>query len=183
MKHWMRRAASLLLALVLAAGMVPAAGAAGTDGQGGAIGGVYETQYGESGKGDTDLKIYNENDPSTYSDSVQWTLDGGVVTISGQGSTADFGKSPFSGNSGVEAVVVEEGVTNLGLCIFQDMPNLRAVILMDAATTFDAAFAGEFPSLEAVVVGANLEGGAYTTPNLIRAEAVEGVVKFEILAG
>ena len=100
MKHWMRRAASLLLALVLAAGM---------DGQGGAIGGVYETQYGESGKGDTDLKIYNENDPSTYSDSVQWTLDGGVATISGQGSTANFGKSPFSGNRGVEAVVVEEG--------------------------------------------------------------------------
>ena len=176
MKRLMRRAASLLLALVLAAGMVPAAGAAETDGQGGSIGGVYETRYGESGKGDTLLKTYNENDPSSYSDSVQWTFDDGVVTISGQGTTADFGDSPFRGNSGVEAVVVEEGVTNLGLCIFQDMPNLRAVILMDAATTFDAAFAGEFPSLEAVLVGADLEGGAYTTPNLIRAEAVEAKI-------
>ena len=93
MKHLMRRAASLLLALVLAAGMVPAAGAAGTDGQGGSIGGVYETRYGESGKGDTLLKTYNENDPSSYSDSVRWTLEDGVVTIFGQGTTADFGDS------------------------------------------------------------------------------------------
>ena len=167
------RLLALCLSLVLALGLASPALAAGETGQGGAIGGVYETQYGESGKGDTNLKIYNENDPSTYSDRVQWTFDDGVVTISGQGATADFGASPFSGNSGVEAVVVEEGVTNLGLCIFQDMPNLRAVILMDAATTFDAAFAGEFPSLEAVLVGASLEGGAYTTPNLVRAEAVE----------
>ena len=167
------RLLALCLSLALALGLASPALAAGGSGQGGAIGGVYQTQYGESGSGSTGLKIYNENDPSTYSDSVQWTLDDGVVTISGQGSTADFGISPFSGNSGVEAVVVEAGVTNLGLCLFQNMPNLRAVILMDASTTFDAAFAEEFPSLEAVLVGANLRGGAFTTPNLVRAEAVE----------
>ena len=172
----LRKVLSLTLMLALVLGLSAPALAAGTGGQSGAIGGVYQTQYGESGSGSTGLKIYNENDPSTYSDKVQWTLDNGVVTISGQGSTADFGMSPFSGNSGVEAVVVEAGVTNLGLCLFQNMPNLRAVILMDASTTFDAAFAGDFPSLEAVLVGANLKGGAFTTPNLVRAEAVEAKI-------
>lgn len=170
------RLLALCLSLVLSLGLSSPALAAGEDSQGGSIGGVYEMQVGESGKSDTNLKVYNENDPSSYSDSVRWTLEDGVVTISGQGTTADFGASPFNGNSDVEAVVIEEGVTNLGLCIFQDMPNLRAVILMDAATTFDAAFAGDFPSLEAVIVGADLEGGAYTTPNLVRAEAVEAKI-------
>ena len=174
MKRLMRRAASLLLALVLAAGMVPAAGAAGTDGQGGSIGGVYETRYGESGKGDTLLKTYNENDPSSYSDSVQWTFDDGVVTISGRGATADFGltNSPFAQRGDIEAVVVEEGVTSLGTSIFSEMPNLRAVILMDASTTLRFAFNGEFPSLEAVLVGADLEEGTYNSPVLPRAEEV-----------
>ena len=170
------RLLALCLSLVLSLGLSSPAHAAGEDSQGGSIGGVYEMQVGESGKSDTNLKVYNENDPSSYSDSVRWTLEDGVVTISGQGTTADFGASPVNGNSDVEAVVIEEGVTNLGLCIFQDMPNLRAVILMDAATTFDAAFAGDFPSLEAVIVGADLEGGAYTTPNLVRAEAVEAKI-------
>ena len=172
----LRKALSLTLMLALVLGLSVPALAAGAGSRSGSIGGVYETQYGESGRGDTSLKIYNENDPSTYSNRVQWTLNDGVVTISGQGTTADFGESPFSGNRDVEVVVVEEGVTNLGLCLFQDMPNLRAVILMDASTTFDAAFAGEFPSLEAILVGANLKGGAFTTPNLVRAEAVEAKI-------
>lgn len=177
MGRWTARLLALCLSLVLSLGLASPALAAAEKGQSGSIGGVYETHYESSGQTYEKLAGYNPKDPDTYSDSVRWTLAGGILTISGSGTTADFyGTSPFEGNSDIEVAVVEKGVTSLGVNMFEDMPNLKAVILMDASTRFENAFADDFPSLEAILVGANLEGGTYTTPNLVRAEALESKI-------
>ena len=53
--------------------------------------------------------------------NATWTLDGSTLTISGTGSTEDYGvgEAPWYRNrTKVRTIVVEEGITRLGDCIF-----------------------------------------------------------------
>ena len=61
-----------------------------------------------------------------------WSLNTntGVLTISGTGAIKDYtSDSPFDGNSLIQSVVVEEGITSIGDMCFNDCSNIASVSL------------------------------------------------------
>lgn len=71
-------------------------------------------------------------------DNVTWTLTkDGTLTIRGQGATADYGSSIvpwYSYKSQIQQVVVKDGVTGLGNCLFGDCRNIEKVTLPNSVT-------------------------------------------------
>lgn len=71
-------------------------------------------------------------------DNVTWTLTkDGTLTIRGQGATADYsgGDNPwYSYRSQIQQVVVEDGVTKLGKCLFYGCGNIEKVTLPNSVT-------------------------------------------------
>lgn len=81
-------------------------------------------------------------------DGVNWTMDpNGLVTISGSGKMKSFstenGQPWAEYRNQVKAVIVEDGVTNVGNCAFNGCKNLSRVDLSDTVTHIGAsAFSG-----------------------------------------
>lgn len=81
---------------------------------------------------------------------MTWTLDSdGVLTISGEGEMEDGViidnhqlDTPWSDHiDSIRTLVIEEGVTNIGDCLFQSCSNLTSVTMPDTVTAIgDAAF-------------------------------------------
>lgn len=61
-------------------------------------------------------------DSGTCGDNVSWTFDSttGVLTISGSGAMTDYGSntSPFDGNRVITKIIIEDGVTSIGIVYF-----------------------------------------------------------------
>ncbi|MCD8376720.1 MAG: leucine-rich repeat protein [Oscillospiraceae bacterium] len=90
----------------------------------------------------------------TCGDNLTWTLEDGVLTISGTGTmdqytdvydseTETWSTSAPWGSDTVTSVVVEEGVTGIGSYAFYDCADLASVTLPSSVTTIgDWAFTG-----------------------------------------
>ena len=74
-------------------------------------------------------------------DSVEWSLSGGVLTISGSGQMQNFhkGKRPWRGT--IKSVIIEEGVTSIGSRAFEYYSRLREISIPSSVKTIgDSAF-------------------------------------------
>ncbi len=69
----------------------------------------------------------------TCGEGITWTLEGGVLTVSGTGAMADANYSGASvfypHRASVTSLVVEEGVTHIGNCLFGEFTALTEVSL------------------------------------------------------
>lgn len=70
---------------------------------------------------------------------LTWTLTDGVVTISGNGIIGNF---PFERDGEIEqsvtSVVIEEGVTGIGVFVFRDLVNLKEVSIPKSVVKIDS---------------------------------------------
>ena len=83
----------------------------------------------------------------TCGENLTWTLEDGVLTISGTGDMNNYystGAIPWYGNSKVIAtVVIENGVTSIGHYAFIDCSSLTSITIPDGVTSIgDSAFYG-----------------------------------------
>ena len=93
------------------------------------------------------------------SENLTWTLDDGVLTISGTGEMGSYMYStpPWQDRMAeVTQVVVEEGITLVGSYAFWEYPNLSRVVLADTVTTVDRCAFGRCPLLTEVDLGEGL---------------------------
>ena len=83
-------------------------------------------------------------DPAFCGDDLTWTLENGVLTVSGTGAMWDFTptSTPWYGQTGqVTQVVLEPGVTSIGNYAFLHCDNLTAVSIPDGLVSIgDNAF-------------------------------------------
>ena len=75
-----------------------------------------------------------------------WSLDDdGVLTISGNGAMGDYAPTfpaPWY-NLSIKKVIIEDGVTNVGLCAFLGISSIESVSISDSVTEIrNSAFAG-----------------------------------------
>ena len=81
-------------------------------------------------------------------DNLTWTLDAdGTLTISGTGAMKDYDNgdnpSPVYNNSDVKKIVIEDGVTSIGVAAFYNCSNLTSITIPDSVIGIGAyAFSG-----------------------------------------
>ena len=65
--------------------------------------------------------------------SVTWSLDGGTLTISGEGAMANYnyGESPWFNSAAITKIVIEDGVTSIGNYAFSQLTKLTSVTIPD----------------------------------------------------
>lgn len=98
-------------------------------------------------------------------ENVTYTFDGlsGTLTISGIGSIKSYfnsyvsSTSPFKGKSNIKKVIFENGVTNIGECLFWDCNGLESVELPDTLLSIDRLAFGSCDSLKEIVLPNGLE--------------------------
>lgn len=77
----------------------------------------------------------------TCGENVTWVLtDDGILTISGEGAMADYdgldSRPPYNEYCRlIETVIIENGVTSIGTCAFDECPNLTSVTISDTVTS------------------------------------------------
>ncbi len=82
-----------------------------------------------------------ETDPTSgdCGENVQWTLENGVLTISGTGRMCNYANTGeaawYSQNSSIKTVVIEDGVTSVGDFAFYYIPNLTSVTIPNSVTS------------------------------------------------
>ena len=81
----------------------------------------------------------------TCGENLTWTLESGVLTISGTGPMTNWywGNSQkrapwYSSRSSIKSVVIEDGVTNIGEYAFYDCTSLESVTLPKSVITIEA---------------------------------------------
>lgn len=137
-----RRILSLLLSICMMLTLLPAqAPAAEITEQPQSVPAPTETEEAVSATEQTELLIQQTvaqeaaaATEGTAGDTVTWTLsDDGILTISGSGAMADYGyfnPAPWkSSNSSVTKIVIEEGVTSIGVYAFTECRNLLEVTI------------------------------------------------------
>lgn len=88
-------------------------------------------------------------------DNVTWTLDDeGTLTLSGEGETWNYnwGASPWFDDGSIRAVVVEDGVTSLGDCLFAAMHALQSVTLAGSVSEIRGGTFSCCGSLEEITI-------------------------------
>ena len=82
----------------------------------------------ETGEGtESGSQTWNEDDGLT------WTLDAdGTLTISGTGAMMDI---PAFNNSNIKKVVIQEGVTSIGMSAFNDCDSLTSITIPESVTS------------------------------------------------
>lgn len=90
--------------------------------------------------------------------NVTWTLDNGVLTISGTGLMYDYTVTTmpwYNMRSEITTVIIENGVTSVGVDAFYDCTNLKNISLTeDVISIGDVAFANS--GLTSIVLGKNI---------------------------
>lgn len=95
-------------------------------------------------------------------DNVTWSYDSGtgILTISGSGDMADYeyDSNPAPWNSyGITVVIIEDGVTSIGLHAFRYCTSLAEVSIPDSVVEIGRAAFSECSSLTSIVLPASLE--------------------------
>ncbi len=80
------------------------------------------------------------DDAKTYlNDTVYYTIDKitGTVTISGTGDMPnyEYGESPFYNNCSIRNVIIKDGVTSIGDCVFVECDSLTSITIPDSVTS------------------------------------------------
>ncbi len=83
-----------------------------------------------------------------------WKLDGTVLTISGNGSTGNVGKLPWP--TTITKVVVEEGVTEIGIHAFYQCSSLTDVVLPNSLKTIASSSFNWCSSLRKIYIPKNV---------------------------
>ena len=72
-----------------------------------------------------------------------WTLDGTVLTISGNGKMKDYNWEEAPWGTSITEVIIENGVTDIGECAFQSCTSLESVNIPESVTEIGSvAFLG-----------------------------------------
>jgi hypothetical protein len=88
---------------------------------------------------------------------VTYSLDDGVMTISGSGAMEDYGTPPWkSKTEDIKSVVIEDGVTHIGNYAFKDCSNLTTVTIGSGVTSIGRYVFRSCSSLTSVVIPANV---------------------------
>ncbi len=95
----------------------------------------------------------------TCGNNLTWTLDDeGTLTISGNGTMPNYyvQHSPFYNNDNIKSVIIENGITNIGVRAFKDCHNLTDVTIPDSVTSIGSASFYACGSLTSMSIGNGL---------------------------
>ena len=89
--------------------------------------------------------------------NVTWTLSGGTLTISGTGEMFDYNNKnispPWNSSKGsITTIVINEGVTSIGICAFRYCSGLTSVTIGNSVTSIGEAAFSFCSSLTSVTI-------------------------------
>ena len=89
-------------------------------------------------------------------DQVPWTVNDGLLTISGTGPMADYaeGQAPWLDEE-VYSLIIEDGVTSIGSNAFRGMAELLDAVIGRGVTAIDKTAFNDCPALEDVIFRGN----------------------------
>ena len=89
-------------------------------------------------------------------DQVTWTVNDGLLTISGTGPMADYaeGQAPWLDEE-VYSLIIEDGVTSIGSNAFRGMAELLDAVIGRDVTAIDKTAFNDCPALEDVIFRGN----------------------------
>lgn len=129
----------------------------------GILGGVWKdpTTTGSFGSNAVPADQSSKTVQEEVNSSIKWVLKDGVLTLSGTGGTAHNARVLFDGNTHIETIVIEEGITYVAGYSFENIPNLKTVIVEDAGTVCENNFIYKCPGLNAVIIGTNMKDNTF----------------------
>ena len=68
-------------------------------------------------------------------ENVTWSLENGVLTISGTGEMKYYFNSPFKNRTEIETVVIKTGVTSVGARVFEDCTNITNITIPSSVSS------------------------------------------------
>ncbi|MFR6659853.1 MAG: leucine-rich repeat domain-containing protein, partial [Clostridia bacterium] len=83
-----------------------------------------------------------------------YQIENGVLTISGKGKIDD---NVFVDDTGINSVIIEEGITEIGIRSFNNCSNLTEVKLSESLTTIGGLAFGNCPGLTSIKIPAGVK--------------------------
>ena len=83
-----------------------------------------------------------------------YQIENGVLTISGKGKIDD---NVFANDTGINSVIIEEGITEIGIRSFNNCSNLTEVKLSESLTTIGGLAFGNCPGLTSIKIPASVK--------------------------
>ena len=131
----------------------------------------------------------------TCGDNLTWTLDNkGTLTISGSGAMSNYNlqngaplqHSPWYCSTAVKTVVIEDGVTSIGIFAFESCKNLTSITIPDSVTEIGAHAFYFCTSLTSITIPGsvtNIGSGAFRScAGLTNVTIIDGVETIGALA-
>ncbi len=106
----------------------------------------------EVGEADESIDVSVETGSGSCGENLTWTMEDGVLTISGSGAMTNFGEaqSPFD-SLDFTSLVVNSGVTTIGTNAFQGCTEMQSVTLPETLISI-----GDYAFAECIVLAGNL---------------------------